>query len=281
MTSVAMRNIAGRSAPSVRPAVLFNRQGLRMKAPCRHNSPPTPDAPDTQPPQAEATPPFPPPAARSGSRRPRVVIADDHVLLRDTLVPLIEEEFEVVGCVGDGAALVEAAVALEPDLALIDIGMPIMGGLEAGRELHRLRPAIRLVYMTSDESLDVAAEAFELGASGYLLKTGPASELIGALRIIAAGGTYLTEAVAGGRVPDLLAADAGPTTRLSPREYAVLQLAVTGAPMKEIARQLGISPRTVAFHKYRGMAALGLHRQSELVEFALAHGMLRTRAPGR
>ena len=210
--------------------------------------------------------------------RPRIVIADDHTLLLDTLVPLIAEEFEVIGTVGNGEALIDAALVLEPDLALIDIGMPVMGGLEAGREIHRLRPGIRLVYMTMDENPELAAEAFTLGASGYILKTSPASELIGALRIIAAGGTYLTEKVAGGRVPDLLAAGAAPTSRLSPREFAVLQLAVTGAPMKEIARQLGISPRTVAFHKYRGMAALGLRRNSELVDFALKHGMLRPRA---
>lgn len=207
--------------------------------------------------------------------RPRVVIADDHTLLLDTLVPLIAAEFEVIGTVNNGEALIEAALALDPDLALVDIGMPVMGGLEAGREIHRQRPAIRLVYMTMDEGLDPAVQAFELGAAGYVLKTCAASELLRALHIIAAGGTYLTESVAGGRVPDLLAAGAGPTSRLSPREYAVLQLAVTGAPMKEIARQLGIAPRTVAFHKYRGMAALGLRRNSDLVEFALEHGMLR------
>jgi DNA-binding NarL/FixJ family response regulator len=209
-------------------------------------------------------------------RRHKIVIADDHRLLLDTLVPLIAEEFDVVGTVGNGEALIEAVAARTPDLALVDIGMPIMGGLDAGRQIRRTHPAVKLVYMTMDQSLDLATQAFAIGAAGYLLKTCAASELVLALQIIASGGTYLTEAVAGGRVPDLLApAEVGPTSRLSPREYSVLQLAVTGAPMKEIARQLGISPRTVAFHKYRGMAALGLRRNTELVAFALRHGMLR------
>lgn len=229
------------------------------------------------PPEATAvTPPYQRETANARPERPRVIIADDHVLLLDSLVPLIGDEFDVIACVGDGEALVEAAVAHEPDLALIDIGMPIMGGLEAGSAIHRLRPAIKLVFMTMDQGTDLAVRAFTLGASGYILKTCPASELLRALQIAVSGGTYLTEAVAGGRVPDLLAAGVGPVSRLSSREFAVLQLAVTGASMKEIARQLGISPRTVAFHKYRGMAALGLRRHSELVEFALKHGMLRT-----
>ena len=219
--------------------------------------------------------------AAAAAARPRIVIADDHTLLLDTLVSLMDAEFEVVAAVNDGEALIAATLALEPDLVLVDVRMPVMDGLEAGRVIHHQRPLIRLVYMTMDENPDLAAQAFLLGASGYLLKTCPASELLQALHIAATGGTYLTEAVAGGRVTDLPAADAKPTGRLSPREYAVLQLAVTGASMKEIARELGIAPRTVAFHKYRAMAALGLRRNSELVEFALQHGMLRPASAGR
>jgi len=236
------------------------------------------DAPLLPGSQAGPAPEAMPAAKPASPRRPRIVIADDHTLLLDTLVPLIAEEFDVIGTVGNGEALIAAALALEPDLALIDIGMPVMSGLDAGREIHRLCPGIRLLYMTMDENPELAAEAFALGASGYILKTSPASELIDALKIIAAGGTYLTEKVAAGRLPDLQDADAAPTSLLSPREFAVLQLAVTGASMKEIARQLGISPRTVAFHKYRGMAALGLRGNSDLVAFALQHGMLRPHA---
>lgn len=211
------------------------------------------------------------------TRRPGVVIADDHTLLADTLGLLLAPEFAVLRCVTDGEALIAAARELRPDIALIDVNMPRMGGLEAGPVVRRLLPGCCLVYMAADPDPALAAEAFALGASGYLLKTCAAAELIDALRIVLAGDTYLSAEIARDDLAGFPVAGMDIARRLSSREHAVLRLAAGGIPMKEIGRELGISPRTVAFHKYRGMASLGLRRQSELVRFALENGMMAGR----
>ena len=210
-------------------------------------------------------------------RLPTVVLADDHKLLAETLAVLLAPEFTVLRCVSDGAELVAAACELHPDIALIDVNMPGLSGLEAGPTLRRLLPDCRLVYLTAAQDPTAAAEAFALGASGFLLKNCTGAELIKTLHTVLGGGTYLSEAIAGGDPANLPGARADPMRRLSPREREVLRLAAGGSAMKEIARQLGIAPRTVAFHKYRGMATLGLRRQSELVRFALEHGMMPER----
>jgi DNA-binding NarL/FixJ family response regulator len=203
--------------------------------------------------------------------RTRVLLADDHVLLLEAFRRMLEPTFDVVGAVADGAALVEQALALEPDLVVADVSMPRMNGLEAARRLRGELPGTRVVFLTVDEDPQMAAEAFALGASGYLLKSSTATELHQAIRSVLAGRRYLSKRMAGGD-PDALPAAASadhPLEQLTLRERDVLKLLAEGLTMKEIGSELGIATRTVAFHKYRMMESLGLHTSAELVSFAV------------
>ena len=217
--------------------------------------------------------------ATTVSKRCRVLLADDHEMLLDMLRNLLEPEFEVIGAVTDGAALLETALRLQPDIALVDIIMPKLSGLDAGRHLAACAPAIKIVYLTMETDEVLAAEAFANGAYGYLLKASSTAELLRAIRTAANCRRYLTPAIANGDVDALCRTySANPVARLSARELEVLKLVVSGLPMKSIARKLGIAPRTVAFHKYRAMDTLGLHGNSALIEFAVRHGLLRANA---
>ena len=205
------------------------------------------------------------------SVRARVLLADDHVLLLEAFRRMLEPAFEVVGAVADGAALVEQALALEPDLVVADVSMPRMNGLEAARRLRGELPGTRVVFLTVNEDPQLAAEAFALGASGYVLKSSTAAELHAAILAVLAGRRYLSKRLAGGD-PDALPAAASaerPLERLTLRERDVLKLLAEGLTMKQIGVELGIAPRTVAFHKYRMMESLGLRSSAELVSFAI------------
>ena len=207
--------------------------------------------------------------------RCRVLLADDHEMLLDMLRNLLEPEFAVVGAVADGTALLQAAEQLQPDIALIDVIMPGLSGLEAGWQLHTRLPAIKLVYLTMEANESVAAEAFAIGASAVLWKVCSASELQKAMRIVASGGCYLASGIAQDDVDALRQAHLEKRpAKLSPRELEVVTLLVTGLSMKSVARRLGITPRTVAFHKYHAMEALGLRSNSELIKFAIHHRLL-------
>ena len=203
--------------------------------------------------------------------RARVLLADDHVLLLEAFRRMLEPEVEIVGACADGAALVEQAIALEPDLVVADVSMPRMNGLEAARRLRGELPGTRVVFLTVNEDPQMAAEAFALGASGYLLKSSTATELHEAIRAVLAGRRYLSKRLAGGD-PDVLPAAASadrPLEQLTLRERDVLKLLAEGLTMKEIGAELGIATRTVAFHKYRMMESLGLRTSAELVSFAV------------
>ncbi len=212
-------------------------------------------------------------------RQPSVLVADSHRLLLDTLAALLAPDFLVLRCLTDAGSLLTTACELQPDLALVDINMPGLGGVEVASRLHLLLPGCRLIFLTAKSAPPVASEAFARGAAGFLLKTDTAEEVLHALQTVAEGGRYLSSSIAGGdpaRLAEILESSATP---LSSRERAVLGLAAAGVPMKEIACRFGITPRTVAFHKYRGMATLGLHRQADLVRFALEQGWLSSPTP--
>lgn len=212
-------------------------------------------------------------------RRPTILLADDHEILLDMLRRLLEPEFDVIAEVKDTPTLLRIAPQLQPDIALIDMIMPGGTGLEAGRELHLKMPDLKLVYLTMENNRALAATAFSTGASAFLSKTCSAAELQRAIRIVAGGGRYLTADIADGNVEELLVpVHSDFTSQLSSRELEVLQLLVSGLPMKSVARRLGITPRTVAFHKYRAMKMLGLKGNVELVDFAIQHGLLRSKA---
>jgi DNA-binding NarL/FixJ family response regulator len=203
--------------------------------------------------------------------RPRVLLADDHRMLRELFVQLLEPHFDVVGQAADGRALIAAAEKLLPNVIVLDIAMPLLNGLDAARQLKRLMPKVKLIFLTMNEDSDLAAEAFRIGASGYLLKNSAASELIQAINEALLGHTYVTPAAAQGLVQavvhDRSASENHATA--SPRQREVLQLLAEGHTMKEIGRILEIAPRTVAFHKYRLMKELGIKSSAELVQFAI------------
>jgi DNA-binding NarL/FixJ family response regulator len=184
---------------------------------------------------------------------------------------MLEPRFEVVGTAVDGAALVEDALRLEPDLVVADVSMPRMNGLEAARRLRGELPRTRVVFLTVNEDPQMAAEAFALGASGYVLKCSTALELDQAIGTVLSGRRYLSKRIAGGN-PGALPASAtstNPLERLTLRERDVLKLLAEGLSMKQVGGELGIAPRTVAFHKYRMMETLGLRSSAELVGFAI------------
>jgi DNA-binding NarL/FixJ family response regulator len=206
------------------------------------------------------------------TNRSRVLIADDHNLVAELCKRLLETEFDVVGMVSDGRALVRAAERLRPDVVVIDIAMPILNGLDAGRQLKEILPNVKLVYLTMNTDADVAAEAFRRGASGYLLKTCAASEMVLAVRQVLRGRTYVSRALSTDAInyrrwehKELL--DEG--DRLTPRQREVLQLLAEGKVMKEIASTLHMTTRTVAYHKYRIMEVLGASCNAELVKYAV------------
>ena len=206
-------------------------------------------------------------------KRPRVLLADDHRLLREAFAQLLEPGCDVVGAVADGRALLAAAPELRPDIVVLDIAMPLLNGLDAARQLKRLMPEVKLIFLTVSEDPDLAAEAFRAGASGYLLKNSAASELFKAIQEVSRGGpTSRRWPRRGWSAP--CSATPGRrrgTGQLSTRQREVLQLLAEGHTMKEIARILAITPRTVAFHKYRMMEDLGIKTSAELVQFAIKH----------
>jgi DNA-binding NarL/FixJ family response regulator len=204
--------------------------------------------------------------------RPRVLLADDHTLLLGAFEKLLSAECDIVGQVSDGRALVAAAEALKPDLIVLDISMPLMNGLEAGRQIKQRLPQVKLVFLTMNEDADLAAEAFRSGASGYLLKRSAASELATAIREVMHGRSYVTPLITEGLVGALMQFDEhNPVRELTPRQREVLQLLAEGRSMKDVASVLKLTPRTVAFHKYRMMEQLNVKSTAELVQYAVKH----------
>jgi DNA-binding NarL/FixJ family response regulator len=203
--------------------------------------------------------------------RSRILIADDHNLVAELFQRLLAGDFDVVGTVGDGHALVRAAAELKPDLILIDVGMPLLNGLDAGRQVKKLLPRVKLVYMTLTSDADVAAEAFELGASGYLLKTCAASEMVLAVHEVLRGKTYVSEGMPRDTIDALRWEHKKlvDVKRLSHRQREVLQLVAEGKVMKEVGFILNMSPRTATYHKYQIMKKLGATSTAELVRYAV------------
>jgi DNA-binding NarL/FixJ family response regulator len=209
--------------------------------------------------------------------RSRVLIADDHNLVAELCKRLLETEFDVVGIVGDGRSLVRTAADLKPDVVVIDIAMPILNGLDAGRQLKEMLPAIKLIYLTMNPDVEVAAEAFRRGASGYLLKTCAAADIVLAVRAVLRGKSYLSEAMSRSTVNFLRQQDkvlVEEAELLTQRQREVLQLLAEGKVMKEVGGILHMTTRTVAYHKYRIMEVLGAKSNAELVRYAIRNHML-------
>jgi DNA-binding NarL/FixJ family response regulator len=200
----------------------------------------------------------------------RVLLADDHTLLLGAFEKLLSDECDVVGQVSDGRALVAAAEQLKPDVIVLDISMPLLNGVEAARQIKQKLKTVKLVFLTMNEDADLAAEAFRAGASAYLLKRSAASELPLAIREVMQGRSYVTPLVTEGLVESLLQPEPRkPAHELTPRQREVLQLLAEGRSMKEVASVLNLTPRTVAFHKYRMMDELKVKSTAELVQYAV------------
>ena len=207
--------------------------------------------------------------------RPRILLADDHVLLAQALEHLLQPEFDVVGTVSDGRALLKAAGDLTPDVVVVDIGMPLLNGLDAGEQLKSLHPHIKVIYLTQNREPRFAIEAFRRQASGYLLKDSAASELTTAIRDALRGKTYVSPVIARGIQDEMeTPVEQVELRELSPREREVLQLLAEGKSMKEVGALLDISPRTVEFHKYRIMELLRVKTNAELVQQAIKLGLI-------
>lgn len=209
-------------------------------------------------------------------KRPRVILADDHLLVLDALKNLLEPEFEIVGKFSDGHTLVEQAQKLNPNVVVLDIGMPTMNGLNAGQRLKKLMPTVKLIYLTMNQDPDLAAEAFRLGASGFVVKSAAASELLQALREVVRGGAYVTPLLTKGMVGSFIQnlKRRKSTNSLTLRQKEVLQLLAEGRSMKEAAFILNVSPRTVAFHKYTMMEHLQIKSSAQLIEYAMKSSVL-------
>lgn len=206
---------------------------------------------------------------------PRVLIADDHNLLLGAFEKLLSAECEIVGTASDGRTLVAEVQRLKPDVVVLDIAMPLLNGLDAGRQIKQLRKETKLVFVTMNEDSDLAAEAFRAGASAYLLKRSAASELLLAVREVMKGRSYVTPLVTEGLVGSFMdAADRKPVHDLTPRQREVLQLLAEGHSMKQVAAVLNVTPRTVAFHKYRMMEQLNIRSSAELIQFAITHHII-------
>lgn len=199
-----------------------------------------------------------------------VVLADDHAVVAEGLAALLARQFSLLKTVHDGQALVAAALDLNPDVIVTDIAMPLLNGLDAVRKIRSVRPEAKIIILTMHAEPDLAAAAFRAGASGYLLKTSPAEELIDAVRKVAQGRAYLTSLIAKDLISVLLEArKGGSEEKLTARQREVLQLIAEGKTMKEVAALLHISSRTAESHKYEIMNVLGAKTTAELVQHAI------------
>jgi DNA-binding NarL/FixJ family response regulator len=208
--------------------------------------------------------------------RPRVLLADDHRMVAEGLKSLLSAEFELLGIVEDGRALIEAARKLRPDVVVADITMPHLNGLDALGPLKKDNPQVKVVFLTMHPEVAYARRALESGAAGFVLKHSAPAELVTAIRAALDGKTYLTPAMAGAVLEAMRRGPEGandPVATLTPRQREILQLLAEGRSAKEVAATLGISARTVEFHKYQMMETLGLHGSAELIHFAIKHGI--------
>ncbi len=208
--------------------------------------------------------------------KPRVLLADDHALVLEGFKKLLEEHCQVVGSVEDGRALLDAAKRLQPDIVISDISMPKLNGLDAARRLQKIVPRPRVIFVTVHADQDYVTQAFKAGASAYLLKRSAGSELLQAINAVMNDNYYVTSLIAKDLVQAAIAdtaSDTGDQNRLPIRQREILQLVAEGLTLKEIASTLGLSPKTVEYHKSKLMEQLGLHTTAELTKYALAHGL--------
>ena len=212
---------------------------------------------------------------RTDQRHPRLLLADDHAIFSDALRSYLEKNFEVIGQVSDGRALLIEAAKLKPDLVIVDVGMPILNGLDAARRIKESNPKVKFIFLTMQDDPRLAAAALELGSVAFVLKHSAGSELLKAIDEVMHGHSY----IAPRRMRSEDWAEAKARARqfskdLTPRQRDIVQLFGEGRPMKEIASLLDLSEKTVEFHKHHIMVSFNLKNNADLVLFALNHGLI-------
>jgi DNA-binding NarL/FixJ family response regulator len=213
--------------------------------------------------------------------KPRVIIADDHALVAEGVTKLLEHDVQLVATVPDGRALVQAVEKHNPELALVDISLPLLNGLDACKQLKKSNPSVKVIILTMHLEKHFVTEAFRAGVSGYVLKQSVTDELLFAIKEVLKGRTYVSPLVTQSLVDQALqpaptssVEPAAPAGNLSLRQREVLQLVAEGKSTKEIASTLNVSIKTVEFHKTRIMKELKLHSTAELTKHAIAIGLV-------
>jgi len=200
--------------------------------------------------------------------RARLLLADDHMVMLEGLRSLLQRDYDVVSTVTNGRALVQAVLRVAPAVVVTDVSMPGGDGLEAARRILELAPGVRVVLLTMNESPALAATAFRMGVSGYVLKSDASSDLVAAIEAALGGESHISRSLVSGTVSQLSGKE-----QLTSRQLEVLRLLGQGRTMKEVAATLSLSPRTVAFHKYRIMETLGVRTNAELLQHAVSRGL--------
>lgn len=215
-------------------------------------------------------------------KKARVLLAEDHVLVAEGLTKLLEADFTLVGTVADGRALVQMVKEQTPDIAIIDISLPLLNGLEAARQIKKCEPQTKIIFLTMHSEENFVRDAFKAGGSGYILKKSATAELVFAIKEVYQGRTYVSPSIAQGLINQALAppstlpqkAQETEPAQLTQRQLEILQLVAEGKSNKDIAVILSLAVKTVEFHKTRIMQILGLKTTSELTKYAIAHGII-------
>lgn len=214
--------------------------------------------------------------------KPRLMLADDHTMVVEAFVKLLADSYDIVGVVSDGMTLLKQAPELKPHVVILDLGMPLLNGFEAGKQLKKLLPSTKIIVLTMNEDVDMAKEALRNWASAYLLKKSAGSELLHAINEALHHRSYVTPRMAQ-RIEDEFARSPDPDRhmQLTKRQTEVIQLLVEGYTMKEVGAMLNIKPRTVAYHKYQVMDWYGLKTHAEFVMFAIKHHIVELPPGGK
>ena len=206
----------------------------------------------------------------------RILLADDHALIRQGLRVLLERQgFQIVGEASDGQAAVRSVEKMQPDVAILDISMPILNGVDAARELLKSSPKTRVILLTQHDEDQYVTEALRAGVRGYVLKSQAAEDLVHAIQEVCRGSVYLSPNISGAVVDAYLSKTYAPPDPLSGRERQVLQLVGEGKSTKEIAAHLAISVKTAESHRARLMKKLDIHETASLVRYAIRHGLIQ------
>jgi DNA-binding NarL/FixJ family response regulator len=211
--------------------------------------------------------------------RPQVLIADDHAIVAEALRLLLEKSYRVVGTVSDGRALISAAAHLNPDAIVVDIGMPLLNGLDAAQRIREKLPKVKLVFLTMQADPNLAAAAMELGSVAFVLKHSAGSELLNAIEQVLHGKSYLTPKLRSDDWVTMKQRVKQFSKELTTRQREIMQLWAEGHSLKEIGAELNLSEKTVEFHKHHIMEVYNLKSNADLVIFALKQGLILLDAP--